>query len=187
MEITQQCTRCKVLKSSSQFSKHPLHEKILYKNCISCTEKQKIYRQQHKDESKLARQTYYKNNKEKIIKVRQKRFNTSHGRLSHLLSNIKNRSEPHNYDLDIDFLISLIEKQDGKCALTNIEMTFLNNSNHRVDPFMISVDRINPTIGYFKSNVRLVCIAVNYALNEFGEDTFRKICEAYLSYRNNEI
>jgi hypothetical protein len=180
MTITQQCTRCGVTKSSLEFLKNPLHNDILYKNCISCTEKQKTYRKKHKNESKIARQTYYKKNKEKIIKIRQKRFDTLNGRLKNILSNIKNRSKFHEYDLDIDFLISLFKSQNGKCALTNIEMSLTNKSNHRSDPFVVSVDRINPSIGYLKSNVRLVCTVVNYALNEFGEDVFQTICIAYI-------
>jgi hypothetical protein len=53
--------------------------------------------------------------------------------------------------------------------------------NGKTNPFAPSIDRINPSIGYTKDNIRLVCASVNFALNEFGEDIFRKICKAYLS------
>jgi hypothetical protein len=179
MEIILQCTRCKSQKHSSMFNKHPLRADTYCKMCISCTEKQKNYREKHKNAFKKSTQKYYKKNKTKIIKIREKRFNTLIGRLKNILSGIKNRSGPENYDLDIDFLMSLYNNQNGQCALTKLKMSFINDSQFRVDPFMISVDRINPSLGYIKSNVRLVCAIVNYALNEFGETIFGTMCKAY--------
>lgn len=40
---------------------------------------------------------------------------------------------------------------------------------------MPSIDRIDTTRGYTPDNVRLVCAAVNLALNQFGEGIFFRI------------
>lgn len=45
-------------------------------------------------------------------------------------------------------------------------------------PFAPSLDRIDAASGYTRDNVRLVCQAVNFALNAFGEDVFREIALA---------
>lgn len=39
--------------------------------------------------------------------------------------------------------------------------------------------RIDSKGGYTKDNVRLVCIIVNFALSEFGDLSFDKMCKAY--------
>lgn len=180
MEIRKQCTRCKVYKYSSDFENHSLYKNRLLKYCKLCNEKQQKYREKTWQKGKLSRDKYYINNKEKLSKIREKRFNTLEGRLKKLLSHIK-YVEP-TCDLDIEYLNDLYKTQDGKCALTQIEMKCFNDSEFRVHPYMISIDRIDSKLGHNKSNIRLVCVAINYALNEFGEDTFKTICEAYISH-----
>lgn len=176
-----QCTRCKVLKDENEFDFHSLHENVLLKTCKQCNFKQKEYRTKTWQKGKQSRDKYYHNNKEKIIKVRNIRLETIEGRLKKLLSTIK-YNEPL-CDLDIEFLMQLYNKQNGECALTKIPMVCVNTSSYRTDPFMISIDRINSNIEHVKSNTRLVCVSVNFALNEWGEDNFHKISKAYLHNR----
>lgn len=86
----------------------------------------------------------------------------------------------HTFCLDSEFLLEMWNKQDAKCALTKFPFEFDNKTIYGANPFAPSIDRIDSTKGYEKDNVRLVCVAVNYALNEFGEEIFRKICQSYL-------
>lgn len=174
-----QCTRCKVNKNETEFSTHPLYADKLLSQCISCNGKQKTYRKKNIKKDQHKQKIYYNKNKEKIIGVRYLRFNTLEGRLKRLLSTIKNRNE--NYDLDIEYLLNMYKQQEGKCALTGIKMLYKNDSNRRTHPFMISVDRIDPKLGYIKGNVRLLTVAANFALNEWGEEVFKIVCRAYLN------
>jgi hypothetical protein len=66
------------------------------------------------------------------------------------------------------------------CALTRIPFDLCLHRRYRANPFRPSLDRINSKNGYTPDNTRLVCVAVNFALNEFGESTFKFLCERYL-------
>lgn len=86
-----------------------------------------------------------------------------------------------SFEIDVDFLTELFNNQDNKCALTNIPFEYeksTENGTHR-RPFAPSLDRIDSKGGYTKDNVRLVCIIVNFALSEFGDLSFDKMCKAY--------
>jgi hypothetical protein len=62
-------------------------------------------------------------------------------------------------DLSIDTLMEIYERQEGKCALTGIEMTYTTGEG-RV-PTNISIDQIIPSAGYTPDNIRLVCTQAN--------------------------
>ena len=67
-----------------------------------------------------------------------------------------NRKSTSEHDINIEFLIELYEKQKGLCAYSELSMKFGINSNYR-----ISLERINPLIGYMKTNVCLICNIFN--------------------------
>lgn len=70
-----------------------------------------------------------------------------------------------DFDLDVDFLNSLWEKQNGTCPYTNYKMILY--SNQKNNPYSASLDRIDSTKGYVKENVEFICLAINYAKNGF--------------------
>lgn len=69
-------------------------------------------------------------------------------------------------DIDLEYLKDLWEKQDGKCAITKIEMIL--ERNHL--PFQASLDRIDCSKGYVKGNVRFICLIANYARNKWDDE-----------------
>lgn len=112
------------------------------------------------------------------------------GLLSQWISDIKNRSKVKGWKFDIttDFIQELFRNQNGKCAITKIPFTFNRTKHHstkgrKKDPFSPSLDRIDAGKGYTKNNVRLVCLVVNLALNEFGDKIFVQMCEEFV--KNN--
>lgn len=84
------------------------------------------------------------------------------------------------HDLSFDWLLETAESQGFRCALTGIPFYLPNSSQSSKNPFAPSIDRINCTKGYTKSNVRLVVFAVNAMLMDWGEPVFKKVAEAYL-------
>lgn len=113
------------------------------------------------------------------------------GLLSQWISNIKNRTKKNGWDFDIttEFIRKLFSKQNGKCAVTKIPFTFnpIKHNSHkgrRKDPFSPSIDRIDSSKGYTKNNIRLVCVIVNLALNEFGDQIFSKMCCEFVNNTN---
>lgn len=120
------------------------------------------YRQNHYDE-------YY-------TKKRENR-NTLEGKFKDLLSKCKTRSNKKQFDFDLtfDFLLGLWHGQDGKCAVSHIDMA--SESGVRklegVNPLVVSIDRIDSSKGYTTDNVQLVCFAVNQIKSNFTEDQFK--------------
>lgn len=70
-------------------------------------------------------------------------------------------------------------ESNGCCAVTGIRFRMGKNEGGYRAPFAPSIDRIDSRFGYTKDNVRVVCIAVNWALSDWGEGVFRRICAAY--------
>ena len=101
--------------------------------------------------------------KKSNLKVREKLINED--ALNYMLKNklgrAKCRAKQTKIPFNITFedLYSLWKEQNGRCAISNIPMTYtLCNGNVMTN---ISLDQINPKAGYTKNNIQLVCWAVN--------------------------
>ena len=65
-----------------------------------------------------------------------------------------------------------------RCALTGIMFDTEkaeNRTRHHKRPYAPSIDRIDNSLGYTDTNVRIVCVAVNLAMNTWGEEVLFKI------------
>lgn len=82
-------------------------------------------------------------------------------------------------DLTKEDIRAMGNRQNWRCAVTGLGFSRDRTENARARAFAPSVDRINCSRGYTKDNCRLVCVAVNVALNEWGELVFAKIARAY--------
>jgi hypothetical protein len=86
------------------------------------------------------------------------------------------RSRNLAFGLDIDFLQSLWEAQGGHCAVSGLAFSDERHEHAFVKtPFAPSLDRIDTAQGYTQDNVRLVCMAANFALNQWGDDVLRRL------------
>lgn len=79
------------------------------------------------------------------------------------------------FDLDTAWLLHRL--LGGTCELTGLpfDMTVVNR---RFTPLSPSVDRIVANGGYTQNNCRVVMLAVNFALSNWGLETFLPIAEA---------
>ncbi len=127
----------------------------------------KKYREANREKIKANSRVYYAANKEQF-KVRNRRnwdINGGHyrgGSFKNFLVgalNVAKRRDitmNRNYDLDIQYIMEMLEAQNYRCAITNIRMT------HKFhDLRAVSIDRIHSTIGHVKGNIQLVCQFVN--------------------------
>ena len=73
---------------------------------------------------------------------------------------------------------ALFDQSDGKCTITGISFTFTDCMDGERRPWFPSIDRIISSIGYEKENIRLVCVAVNIAMNTWGLPVLLKISDA---------
>lgn len=92
------------------------------------------------------------------------------------------------FEINLDFIIQLFHKQEGKCAITNMIMTHnaLNedksDTEHIRNLKHISIDRIDSSIGYTKNNVHLVCAIINRMKYNLDASDFIIQCFKIYSY-----
>ena len=195
--LKRKCWICKEEKELTieYFSKDSSNSLGFQKSCKECQRKKSAeYRNKNKEYFKQKNKDNYKkeNNKKRYEKYkavflkRKAEYDTSlRGKMYNLLEAARSRAKRKNIDLDIDleFLLDLYEKQNGKCALTNIQFTFERNPEGIKNflPYNPSIDRINPQKGYTRDNVRLLLVIMNLSLNNFGEECLYEVCKAFIS------
>ncbi|MAL99382.1 MAG: hypothetical protein CL583_13140 [Alteromonadaceae bacterium] len=87
------------------------------------------------------------------------------------------------FDIDPDWAVHAMEAAEYRCALTGIRLeprAHYTGDSHR-GPWSISLDRIDNAGGYTKDNVRIVCCAINIAINEWGENVFERVARNFLN------
>lgn len=85
-----------------------------------------------------------------------------------------------NYTLTLEYLVEMYFEQDGKCALTGVDMEY---GPEKRGKFNISIDRIDSAGGYEPCNVHLVCWRINWMKNDMSVETFVKWCgQVVLTY-----
>jgi hypothetical protein len=78
-----------------------------------------------------------------------------------------------------DDLIALWSDCGGKCAVTRLEFSFdLVGSSFVKRPYAPSLDRIKAGAPYTRENCRLVMVAVNFAMNDWGQDVYLTLARA---------
>jgi hypothetical protein len=194
------CSRCKQSKNELDFHKgakycKPCKKEYNQENKAHLKEIRKANHIKNKDRDNMRNKRYYQE-KDKT----KKRFNyfnkvyfdsysvPNEKSLKKILSKCAGRAKELslNFDLTVDFVLALYESQNGKCALTGLEFDYARDINFVRRPFAPSIDRIDNKKGYTKDNVRFVCVAVNIAVNEFGDAIFDKICRAYIHKKDQE-
>ncbi len=127
----------------------------------------RLHRERHHDK-------YYQDQKD--------RRSTVLGKLKQCLSSAKTRSKQKGLELkiSIDDLVDLYYIQNGKCAVTGIQMQSESGTRDHINMFCISIDRINTAFGYTKSNIQLVCWAVNQIKWYYSKDELVFWLEAIL-------
>lgn len=102
-------------------------------------------------------------------------------------------------EINKNFILTLFKRQKEKCCLTGIYLTHTCMTDrtpgdcHIINPFNMSIDRIDSSKGYTKDNVRLVGAVINAIKWTLDDDMLRKMClkityhAQYLKFfRNNQ-
>ena len=81
------------------------------------------------------------------------------------------------------FASLLYDDQDGCCAVSGLRFNLERFADALVKhPFAPSIDRKLSSGGYTEDNVRLVCVAVNFGMGQWGEEVFLTIARAAVAH-----
>lgn len=152
------CHYCMQYKSEDEFGNDGKHgvkirnqKKTVCKSCL--TQRQKYHNHSLDNESKL----------DKCLRWR------------YLAARDRAKRNNLDFDLTFEYIKELWNQQNGICALSGIQMTFLLQDG-RV-PTNVSIDKINRLKGYVKGNVQLVCMACNQMKSDLTEDELYYFCQ----------
>jgi hypothetical protein len=127
----------------------------------------------------------YQKYRTEYLRRRRAQSEEAYSRLRAILTAARDRATAKGlpFTIDMEWLLARYDEQLGCCALTGIILRFeVNESGQRFhQPYSPSLDQIIPGGGYTPDNTRLVCVVVNLALNRFGEEVLREMCEGYLA------
>lgn len=153
------CYKCKQYKSPEEFDNDTTK---WFRNCKDCRCKQ------------------CKSEQRKTRLLHNNSVRDQYELLDHRFLGLQERAKRNGLAVDIDkqYLHDLWDQQNGKCAISGIDMTYITNCG-RI-PTNVSVDRIDSSKGYIKGNVQLVCMAVNQMKNDLDMQTLLTFCEAIL-------
>lgn len=80
------------------------------------------------------------------------------------------------YDPNLTKLLrELWVKQNGKCAYTGMDMSI--EGEYHTDDLFMTVDKVIPSIGYVKGNVRLCCSIINRMKQNLDIPELKKYCQ----------
>ena len=98
----------------------------------------------------------------------------------------RDRANKHKipFNITLDYLLDLWDKQCGICALSGITMTFeLKKGRTHTN---VSIDKIDRTKGYVIGNIQLVCMACNQIKSDMTEETMYYFCKNIVEQYENK-
>ena len=82
------------------------------------------------------------------------------------------------FTIDIDYVMDLLIKQDGKCALTGWDLEFTRGGDwDGKNPRGATMDRIDNSKGYVKGNIQIVCGMPNTVRGSLSMEDFKNLCK----------
>lgn len=92
----------------------------------------------------------------------------------------RSKARKHICQLTPDTLRDAMLRSKGRCEVTGLRFQLKDAELARQRPFFHSIDRIESAAGYEASNIRIVCFAVNAAMNAWGDRVFGEIACGYV-------
>lgn len=89
------------------------------------------------------------------------------------------KEKDRDFSITLDWLLAKARRQDFRCELTGVRFFSDYDGPANRNPYAPSLDKINPKGGYTPENTRILCVAANIMLQDWGEDVLRTILRSY--------
>lgn len=169
---SKRCGRCLDVMPVASFYSDRSKRDGRHTMCITCVRGHQraaypMWRAEHGDAANAASRRDYLNSPRQVLRI--------------AATNAVRRA-PSDDPVDGRFLYDLWIRQRGRCALSGIVMTW--GSGRRMPmATSISIDRIDRNRGYEKSNVRLLCNAINNFRGAMSDAELRTMLGAFHVYQ----
>lgn len=157
------CTICGCEKEISEFLQDKQASKGYRNQCKLCL------RERYK--------LIWNKRREGYNEAMRKYRSTNKGAIMTSITAAKQRSKKQGipFDLDLEYVTNLFDKQKGLCAITGEVM--VPKSKDRMSP---SLDKINPSKGYVKGNVQWLTWKANMIKQDLNMEELRDFCTKVL-------
>lgn len=91
------------------------------------------------------------------------------------------------FSLTADDLVAMLDASGWRCSLTGIAFDMEAKHRKGARPFVPSIDRIDSRKGYTPDNVRIICFAVNMALNAWGHGVLHQVITSYVTHNGLRV
>jgi hypothetical protein len=162
--MSHMCRKCKIEKPEAEFHKNASKPSGLSSWCIEC---RRTYDGANRANYRPHQRSYRK--RKRAIK---------------LIGCIRSRARKLRLPFDLDKHTGDIQQRidAGECEMTGVRFD-LDAKRAFNSP---SIDRIKPSDGYVYTNIRVVCLAMNCALNDWGEDVLMQVLKAWEGKRGTQ-
>lgn len=100
--------------------------------------------------------------------------------ISGALNHAAKRKQHLGFNIDLVYLLQVYEQQNGRCAITGVEMTYSAGKGRVATN--ISIDRIDSSLGYSRGNVQLVCDIANRMKQDLSYGDLKMWCQRILEH-----
>ena len=118
----------------------------------------------------------------------RKKSATPEAYLKHLYSQLKYSRKKNNpelgWEIEVKDLMDRWHSRMGHCALSNVLMTYAKDGTGAKE-FNVSIDRIDPHIGYVPGNIQLVCYRTNLMKHTLPEEELYWWCKNIVTNKEN--
>ncbi|MCJ2085812.1 hypothetical protein MKK88_07375 [Methylobacterium sp. E-005] len=82
------------------------------------------------------------------------------------------------FAIDFEDVAAALTRSNLRCEVTGLPFRMETEHDGYRQPWRPSIDRIRASGGYTADNIRIVCVAVNTAMADWGEDVFWAVVHA---------
>ncbi|KKN24307.1 hypothetical protein LCGC14_0896150 [marine sediment metagenome] len=93
------------------------------------------------------------------------------------------RRQTSDSNITQQFLLDLYEQQKGLCHYTQVLLSIEVTPNKR-NPSGISLDRVDPSRGYYQDNVVLCCWTANIMKHKLSKSAFISLCREVIQHHD---
>lgn len=197
------CTQCGITKNLSEFHNNKNYKNGKMRQCklcrkkknknknyaVSVTEKKCCMCKESLPSSKFHRSRHnisgLQNNCKECQHIKMVNYYKKGGVavfIKRIFREVRHNAKKRNIKVDITFedLLELYKKQEGKCALTGIKMTYeayKSRNGREINKHNISIDRIDSNGHYELNNIQLVTTIINHMKWDLKQDDFIETCK----------